>query len=294
MFALAGGPVRSRRVTERLAPYTPRTVYRQLAKLVSLGVVERSEEGGPSPVHYRLTRPSGQSLCRLLRRNLDASQNGEPAQAIDEAECTSLYLLAEAWDAGWLGELGSEGRTATEIAESTPGWTFHQVSRRIHLLRMNGLLCESRQQGRGRRYQMTDRARRTVAVLLEIARWQRRYLLRSSAAQATVPETGVALKALAPLVRIPAHSGRSIKLGIAGGLGNGKGRGAMVLHVTVDEDGLRWVEDPGLEVDAWAIGTAHTWIAAILDGRRGRMRIGGDPVLVDAFLKQLNSAAEPS
>lgn len=276
------------RLADRLPQYAPRTIYRQTAKLAAVGLVERSqEEGVPATVRYRLTDPSGRALCRFLRSHVGVIAREGPGPVMDEARCTDLYLLAEAWELGWIEDLSSHGGTATEMAEVTPGFSFHQVARRLQLLRSHGLLRESRRRGRGHRYQLTDRARRDVASLLEVARWRRRHLLRDSAAKATVPEVVAGLKALVPLAQVSASPGQCIELGIAGDLGDEGAKGTRKLAATIRGDGLACVEGSAGRRNTWAVGTAGTWIAAILDGSRGRMQVGGDLLLVDSFLRQL-------
>lgn len=287
MLALEKGPLRTMRLAGRLPQYAPRTIYRQTAKLARAGLVERSEEDGiPATVRYRLT-PAGRGLCRLLRSHTRVIAGEGQAPAMDWATCTDLYLLAEAWEMGWIEELSSRGGTATEMAGVTAGFTFHQVARRLQLLRSHGLLGESRMRGRGHRYQLTDRARRDVGSLLALARWGRRRLPGESAANATVPEVVAGLKALVPLVRVPASPDRCVELGIAGNLGEEGTKGTRTLIAAIDADGLACIDGGDHEGDGWAIGTANTWLAAILDGSRGRMRVGGDLLLVDSFLRQL-------
>lgn len=281
------------RLAERVPQQAPRTIYRQTAKLAGAGLVERSEEAGvPPSVRYRLTDPAGRRLCRLIRGHIGvAAPEGHPA-VMDQMRCTNLYLLAEAWDMGWVEDLSGRGNTITEIAEATTGLTFHQVARRLQLLRSHDLLHETRRRGKGHRYQLTDQARRDVGSLLEVARWLRRYLPGDPVAKTTVCEVVAGLKALIPLARLPISSGRRVELGVAGDLGNGGSKGTKTLTAAVHDEGLFWVEDGAGEGEAWAIGTANTWIAAMLDGSRGRMRVGGDLPLVDSFLRQLRECQQ--
>jgi hypothetical protein len=75
-----------------------------------------------------------------------------------------------------------------------------------------------------------------------------------------------------------------------GPLSNGD-RGSSVLLVKCGRDGsLRLAGDSDAPAAAWAAGTIDIWLAAIVDGSRGRMRVGGDLKLVDAFLGGMHDA----
>jgi DNA-binding HxlR family transcriptional regulator len=292
IMVLGGGPLRTMRLTERLPQYAPRTIYRYVGKLAELGLVDRREGPGvPSTVVYSLSRPLGRALYHLVDAYASAALLREGGRQIDDAGWTSLCLLGEAWESGWVDELSRGARSTTDLAEARRGLTFHQVSRRVHLLKSSGLLREHASRGRGKRYQLDEQARRGMALLLGLGRWRQRHPTMEGRSGLTVQEMVTALRTSLPLVRLIDRSGASIKLGVAGATDENGGRGSATLLSKLGPDGsAHCISEASDQVDGWALGTTNTWLAALLDGNRGRMRVGGDLEIVDAFLVQLHEA----
>jgi DNA-binding HxlR family transcriptional regulator len=290
LIALGARPLRTKRLTQRVAGYAPRTIYRHLEKLSELGLLDRQEGAGvPSTVVYGLSKSEGRDLYRLL----DSYARAALPQAggrIDHDFWRSLALLGEMWASGWVEMLSRGARSPTDLSESTMGLTFHQVNRRMHLLTCVGLLGESTVRGRGKRYQLTPQARRAMALIAAIGRWRQRHVLREREMGLTVPEMATVLRTSLPLVELAERQGMSIKLGVVGTMEEKGENGSDVICGKVSRMArVRTVQDPG-SVDAWALGTVDTWLAATLDGDRSRMRVGGDLELVESCLRQLHAA----
>lgn len=289
LMALGAGPLRTKRLTERIAHFDPRTVYRHAQHLTRLELVERREEAGiPSVVFYRLSDERGRELFRVLDAYgggaLPRSDDGQ----VEGSSWTLLRLLGEMWSAGWIDELSRGARSATELSEITEGMTFHQVSRRVRLLVARGLLNDNSGPGKRRRYLLSNKARRSVGLVVALGRWRWRQLDGSSRGL-TVAEMSAALRSAMPLIKLSDHSGLYITIGIAGAKGEQETSGASVLRGRIGQDGsFRWTDLSSATPDAWMAGSINTWSAAILDGKRGRMRMGGDADLVDACLTQLH------
>jgi len=289
LVALGRGPLRTRRLTERLPQYAPRTIYRHASKLVEAGLVERIEgRSAPSAVLYRLTQPRGRNLLRIFNRYAAPGAGRRPGRRIDDTPWTAFCLLAEAWESGWVELLSIYPRSPTEIAALTDGLTFHQVNRRVNLLRSNGLLGEAVSRGTGKRYDLTARARLGFALVLEVDRWRRRYLDGGRLHDVTVAEAVTALRLWLPLMRIPRYSGMTVKFGIAGVLDRDRERGSQMLVCRIARNG-RVTCSGGAEAktDGWALGSAPAWIRAALAGSRRQIRTGGNSHLVSACLVEL-------
>jgi DNA-binding HxlR family transcriptional regulator len=297
LMALGPRPLRTKALTERVPSFAPRTVYRYAAKLSQLGLVDRQEEENevPSTVTYSLTRGPGRDLFRLLDDYMAADWLRGPEKQIGEGAWTRLSLLGDLWDSGWIERLSWEPRSPTDLAEATDELTFHQANRRAHLVCSRGLLDHHTGRGRGVRYSLSDSARQGMALVTALGRWRQRHRYAGEEAGLTVTETMTAVRAAIPLVEIPEKRGLKIKLGAAGptdGNGNGNGGSQTLVAQVIGGGRVQLVEDSQAPADAWALGTVNTWCRALLDGNRGRMRVGGDLKLVDACLTRLHSALQ--
>jgi DNA-binding HxlR family transcriptional regulator len=292
-MALGPRALRTKALTERVPSFAPRTIYRYAAKLSELGLVDRREEGDvPTTVTYCLTRGPGRELFHLLDDYLSAAWLQGPEGQIGEGAWTRLSLLGDLWDSGWIEQLSSEPRSPTELAEATEGMTFHQANRRAHLICSRGLLEHHNGRGRGVRYSLSEPARRGMSLATALGRWRQRHRYAGEEAGLTVTEMATVVRASLPLIAIPEKPGSRIELGAGGGDADGNG-GSRTLIAQVTQGGKVQVgKDSPAPVDAWALGTVNTWSRALLDGNRGRMRVGGDLKLVDACLTRLHSALQ--
>jgi DNA-binding HxlR family transcriptional regulator len=290
LAALAESPLRTRALTDRLSGSAPRTVYRHAGKLAQHGLIVREEENGvPSVVTYSLSE-RGQELFRLLEIHVPSILS-RTHQGVEEGWWSSLALLGEMWSSGWIAELSSGSRTPTELSEMTPGMSFHQVNRRVHLLRARNLLCESAHAGRGKRYKLTGTVRCRMGLIAGIGRWRERHDVGEGEHGMSGPDVATVLRAAMPLVKLNAFGGAQIKLGVVGASSDGEGRGSEVLLVKVGTEGSPCCEeDAGNPADAWAVGTVGLWLSALIDGDPDRIRVGGDAALFDACLAELRSA----
>jgi DNA-binding HxlR family transcriptional regulator len=294
LMALAPRSLRTKKLTERVPTYAPRTVYRHARRLSELGLIDRQEVAGvPSTVIHSLS-PAGKALCHLLDSHAKASASWVSGPGSGDGLWTLCALLGEMWGLAWIDELSLGGRSATELAEATAGMTFHQVSRRTHQLMSWSLLYESVAGGHRKRYQLSDQTRHSMSLLAGIGRWRHQHVVGEDEGGLNVREMATVLRAALPLLELPEHQETSIKLGIVGttGLDGERGSEALTCHVSAGGK-VRCVKEKASE-DAWAIGTVDTWLAALLDDDRGRMRVGGDLELVDQALKQLHEVLWPA
>jgi len=288
LMALGPRSLRTKKLTEKVPTYAPRTIYRHARKLFDLGLVDREEVAGvPSTVIHSLS-PAGRDLYRLVEAYATASLPWVTGPGSGAGIWTVCGLLGEMWTHDWIEELSHGGRSATELSETTSGMTFHQVSRRTHQLLSWSLLYESAVKGQRKRFQLSDQSRHAMALMAGLGRWRQQHVEGEEDGNLTVDEMTTVLRASLPLVQLTEHQNRSIKLGIAGTTGLDGQRGSAILNVHASAGGaLRCVKEKAVE-DAWAMGTVDTWFATLIDGDRGRMRVGGDLVLVDDCLKRLH------
>ncbi len=289
LMALGEGALRTKELTERVPGYTPRTVYRYASKLAEIGVTERHEEPGvPSKVIHNLTKPCGGELHDLVEAYAAASLSRLPSGEIDAHAWGSLALLADLWEAGLIEELNQGPRSPTELARGPHGLSYHQVSRRAGLFAIGGFIEERPDNGRRRRYALTEKARRAMALVLGVGRWRQRHLVAEGELAMTPAEAAVALRTALPLVALPEQVGKGLRIDI----------GAESVWALVDSNGgLRNGEPFAADVDGEARGQVKPWLDALVAGSTRGIRMEGDVALIETLLSRLHRAlwtgAEP-
>lgn len=280
LMVLGEGDVRTKELTERVRGYTPRTVYRYASKLAEIGVIERHEEPGvPSKVVHSLTKPKGRELHSLVEAYAAASLTRLPNGEIDAHAWGSLALLADLWEAGMIEELNRGARSPTELSRGAHGLSYHQVSRRASLFAIGGFIEELPNGGRRRRYALTERARRAVALIVGIGRWRQRHRAGDREAEMTPAEVAVALQTTLPLVALPEHSGQSFEIDVAEERVWGR----------VEADGsIVCLESPASNVDARGRGKVRGWLDALVTGSSHGVRVDGCP-LIETLLSRLHT-----
>ena len=291
LMALGEGPLRTKGLTEQVPGYAPRTIYRYAGKLAELEVVEREEEPGvPSKVVHMLTDPCGTELFGLVDRFADASMTRLPDGRIDAHAWATLGLLADLWEAGMVEELSCDPRSPTELAKGPHGLSYHQVNRRAGLFKTAGLLGEWEAPGRRRCYALTEKTRRAMGMVAKIARWRDRYVVAEDEEGMTAAEMATVLRTALPLVKVPEHAGKRLKLCVLSE-DEAPGSEEELVWVEVEEDGgLHTCAAPSDEVDAWGRGRVDSWIPALLDGDVRKILVGEDDRLIGECLERLHEA----
>jgi DNA-binding HxlR family transcriptional regulator len=289
LMSLGPGPLRTKELTERVRGYTPRTVYRYAGKLTDLGVIERHEEPGvPSKVVHSLIDPCGRELYELLNAYAEASLTRLPNGEIDAHAWGSLALLADMWESGMFEALNFGPRSTTELARGDHDLSYHQVSRRAGLVAIGGFIRETSLAGRRRAYELTEKSRRAMALIVALGRWRRRHIVPAGTTGLTPREAGGVLRAALPLVSLPEHAGKSFGISIsAEEMGRG---GAEAVWATVEREGsVHSCEGPLPKVDAQAHGEVASLVDMILDGSQKRLRGEGEHQMIDSCLARLHA-----
>jgi DNA-binding transcriptional ArsR family regulator len=230
--------------------FSARSVYRSLAMLEAHLLVEReaNPDGRPGAVN-RLTEAG-----RLL---LDCI----PARA-------PLRPLGELWGLGLVERLSHGPRPLLELAEGAEGLSYHQVRHRLIRFCETGLLADSPHDGMERRFQLSDTARSLMGVVAGVGRWRRRCSVAGSTPGLDAEETATVLRTLLPLAVPPEHP--------------------VDFFVTEPDGVVAVTAAPEREAAGFASAAIDAWFAVLLDGDRGRVRVGGDLDLVDGCLTQLH------
>lgn len=291
LIVLGEGPLRTKELTARIPGYAPRTVYRYAGRLAQLGIIERHEEPGvPSKVVHQLTEPRGRELHDLIEAYADASLARLPSGEIGAHAWSSFALLADLWESGMIEELNLGPRSATELSRGPHGLSFHQVSRRAGLFAKGELIQEVGEGGRHRRFALTEKARRGMALIAGLGRWRRRHVLSDGRAGLTALEVAGLMRTVLPLVAIPKHGGKSLELRIIP-VGENGAREERA-WAEIGSDGAIVNSPVAIEaVTAAAAGKATCWVDSVLDGPNNGVSItvSGEEQVVDACLEQLHA-----
>jgi DNA-binding HxlR family transcriptional regulator len=283
LLALGDGPLQTKVLTHRVRGYTPRTVYRYLPKLAQLGLVERSgEPSGSAKVVNTLTAGAGRDMCAVVERFAEASMTRLPAGQVELGTWGSLGLLADLWEAGVVEALSRGPRSPTELVQRQRGLSYHQVNRKVRQFKEAGFLRESkRAPNRQRSYTLTEKARRTMALIADVGRWRACHLPDFDEEGLTPEEMATILRTVLPLATLEAHSGKGLGIRV-----NGSQDDAESL-ARVDEKGIfQPVGEQPEPVAAVATGDVETWLSALLDSEN-QLAVDGDAALAASCLASL-------
>lgn len=283
LLALGDGPLRTKDLTTRVPGYAPRTVYRYVGRLVEIGAIEREEQPGvPSKVVHSLVDPCGTDLHDLVMSFARISTSLERLAdgRVVSHSWGSLTLLADLWESGMFAAMSAGPCTATELARADHDFSFHQVSRRTSLFMIGGMIWESENGDRRRRYELTEEARQATALIAGLGQWRERYAAPSGEPGLTVREAAELLRAALPLVVLPEHAGKAVRLTVSA---EGDGDEAEVVWAEVGDDGAVAVCLPQEECDGWGRASGGEWTRALLGS--GKVRTGGATRLVKSCLE---------
>ncbi len=291
LMALGEGPLRTKRLTERVPGYAPRTIYRYAGRLAELEVIEREEEPGvPSKVVHILTDPCGSELYELVNRFVDASMTRLPDGRIDAHAWASLGMLADLWEAGMVAELSCNAKSPTELAQGPHGLSYHQVNRRAGLFKTAGLVREWQGPGRRRCYALTEKTREAMGLIVGVARWRHRHVVADDEEGMTAAEMATALRAALPLVEIPEYAGKRLKLCVVGEDEVAGAEGELVWAEVEEGGSIHSCAASSYDVEGWCRGKVKAWIPTILDGEPQKVLVGEDERLVGDCLEKLYGA----
>jgi DNA-binding HxlR family transcriptional regulator len=290
LMALREGSLRTKELTERVPGYAPRTIYRYAGRLAELRIVDREEEPGvPSKVVHSLTEPRGRELCELVDAYADASLGRLPSGEIGAHEWGSFALVADLWESGMIRALNRGPRSLTELSQGEHGLSFHQVSRRTSLFAIAGFLEETTEGGHRRRFALTEKARRAMALIAGLGRWRERHVAPGGATGLTSGEVAGLIRTVLPLVSLPEHRGRSFDLWISPRGASGVEEERVWAEVGPDGT-VTSLSTPSAEADSVAFGQVAVWVDAVLDGPQKDLSARGDARLLDECLRRLHAA----
>jgi DNA-binding HxlR family transcriptional regulator len=203
-----------------------------------------------------------------------------PGGQVELGTWGSLGLLADLWEAGVVEALSRGPRSPTELVQRQRGLSYHQVNRKVSQFKETGFLEESkRTPSQQRSYTLTEKARRTMALVADVGRWRGHHLPDCDEEGLEPEEVATILRTVLPLATLVAHAGKGLGIRVNGSPAEAWAR--------VDEEGnVHLVQDPPEPVAAEAAGDVGAWFSALLDGEN-QLAVNGDAALVADCLASL-------
>jgi len=289
LMALGGEPLRTMELTERVAGYSPRTIYRYATRLTQIRVLDREEEEGvPSKVVHSLSA-RGRELYELVAAYAEVAMTHLPSGEIGGAEWGTLALVAELWESGIIDELNLGPKSLTELAHGEHGLSFHQVSRRAGIFARSGFVREIPGTGRYRRYALTDKTRLAMGLIAGIGRWRRRHVVPEGSTGLSAGEAAGLMRTALPLIILAGHAGKSLELRVAPVGESGKSVEPVWANVAGDGSVASHPAAPET-VDGAAYGNVAAWVDSVLDGPRNGLQMKGDAELIGDCLRALHAS----
>ena len=290
------GPLRLPELRERIGGAAQTTLRGQVGNLREIGALERHVRTGmPYTVENELTEAGRGVLAvaEVVEAWLAKSPQG-PIALGSESSKGALRALVGGWGSTTLRALAARPLSLTELSSIISDHSYPALERRLSAMRAARLLEPTPGGSKGAKpYGVTEWTRLAVAPIVAAGRCECEHL-----AEKTAPLTRIDIEAAfllaVPLVHLEVTRAGSCLLAVdTGTTGDGRSRDRVAgVHVGIEDgDVVSCISRLEQEPSTWALGTGGSWVEAILEGRVGRLRLGGeDPVLVKALIEQLHCA----
>jgi DNA-binding HxlR family transcriptional regulator len=211
---------------------------------------------------------------------------GGPLDIDDEKAEATIAALVDGWSSTIVHLLAAEPLTLTELGRALDTTSREDVEEKVAAMREVGLLEAQPSDGEGATYAVTDWLRESIAPLGAAARCERRHSAEETPPVAPLDVEAAFLLTL-PLLRLPADLHGHCRLVVE--LPESEERPAAGAMACV-EDGRIASCNVDLEgaADAWAIGSDHAWLEAVVDGNTTELATGGEKLLARALLAGLH------
>lgn len=270
----------------------PQTTMRvHLGNLTELGVLERRRQAAfPGTVDYELARPGDELLAvaDVLQAWLNGSPEG-PLSLGSVAAKSAIKALVDGWTSTMVRALAARPLSLTDLNRLISGLNYPSLERRLSALRHTGLVEACHGQGRGTPYTVTDWLRRAVAPLTAAAHWERRHRPPEASPISRIDIEATFLLAI-PLLSLPSDLSGSCRLAVEVQNGHRELDLAGALVEVREGSIASCVSRLQGEAEAWASGSASTWLRAVIEEDTDPLEIGGDCSLATALTEGLHGA----
>ncbi len=286
--ALSAGP-RSVVELRQEAGSPPQTTARAyLRALTAAGVVERhNQEPFARGSSYELTA-SGSGLLEVagsLAAWLARAPEGPIELGTNEAK-SAVKALVESWSASLMRALAARPLSLTELDSIITCLSYPSLERRLAAMRLLGLVEALPAEGRGTPYTVSDWLRSSIAPLAAAARWEHVHQ-PEEAPPITNRDAEAAFLLALPLLRLPAEVSGSCRLAVR--IGSSDVNRVVGVIVQVREGAIvDCVTRLEGKTDAWAVGSAAAWFAAVIERDVRGLELGGEPDLARELAEGLH------
>jgi DNA-binding HxlR family transcriptional regulator len=285
---LAEAPIRLidlRRECGSPAQTTLRAHLRELETLRTIAKQRRNQF--PGALEYEL-EPRGAELLfvlEVLERWLQRAPDG-PLEFGTRGAKAATKALVEGWSSTMIRALAAGPLSLTELDGVIAGLNYPSLERRLAAMRLTGQVVACRGEGNGTPYAATEWLRHGIAPLAAAARWERRHLPEQTA-PVTRSDAEAAFLLTLPLLHFSPDLSGSCRLGIEM-LGT-KGRRLVGAMAHVEQGQIRrCTVQLERQADAWATGSAGSWLNAVVGSDADGLQLGGDQRLARALLEGLH------
>jgi len=287
---LAGGPKQLVDLRREVGSPPQTTLRAHLKELDEIGgIVKRRRNRFPGVLEYELA-PAGRELlfvATALERWLQRAPEG-PLPFGSGGAKAAIKALAEGWSSTILRALAARPLSLTELDGVIAGLSYPSLERRLAAMRLAGQIEPCPSSGKGTPYTVTEWLREGMAPLAAATRWERRHLPEDTA-PTTRLDTEASFLLTLPLLRLPRELSGSCRMGVE--MKNGRdhrlvGAMAHVDHGRITSCSVRLEGTP----NAWATGSAGSWLRAVIGSDMDQLELGGDQRLARALLDGLHSA----
>lgn len=188
---------------------------------------------------------------------------------------TAIRTLVDGWDAGVVRALAAAPHTLGDLDRLIGELSYPTLSRRLATMRAIGLAERCTLQG-SRVHRLTDWSRQAIAPLALAVRFERRHL--EEIAPVTRIEVESAFLLTLPIASFPDWLSGACTLAVGTGDATRAHVRSRVAGVRVEvRNGRLAACSTRLETDpdTWALGTAESWLDAVIAGSDERLYFGG-------------------
>lgn len=290
------GPLRLPDLRERIGGAAQTTLRGQVGNLRGIGALERHVRGGmPYTVENELTEVGKGVLevANIVEAWLTRAPQGPIALGSEPAK-GAIRALIGGWGSTMLRALAARPLSLTELSSVIADHSYPALERRLSAMRAARQVVPRPDDGRGAKpYAVTDWTRQAVAPFVAAGRCECEHL-----SSVTEPLTRIDIEAAfllaVPLVDLEVTRGGSCLLAVdTGTTGDGESKERLAgVHVEIRDGEVTSCNSRlQMEPSTWAIGSIGSWVAAILEGRLDRLRLGGhDPHLAKDAIAGLHAS----
>jgi DNA-binding HxlR family transcriptional regulator len=287
--ALADGPLPHGELRRAAGVPSPTTLRSHLRELEALGAIDRRRRDDfPRRVDVELTKAGRElvGVADVVSTWLAGAPDGLLELGSQHSR-SALKALVEALSTGMLRALAIRPLSLTELDSLIAGVSYPSLERRLSALRVAGLLEPApTSNGNGVPHRPTGWLRMAVPSIAAAIRWECRHSPRGAPRVSRGDIEPLFLLAV-PLARLPVEFRGTCRLTILGNAGESPQAGVEAAI----EGGVvtSCVRSLAGSPDGWAAGRLEQWFAAIVEGNRHGLELGGRQELSELLVARLHT-----